>query len=666
MASPSRRLGRERTRQTDGKEASRARERVVVVVVVVVVVLVVATTMRSLFSTTADARCASSSSSSSSKSCASKKSSLRTARSGAPTSTRDGVSPSRGRRRRRVSSASSGDWNSQMRNAEDERVGVLLLNLGGPETVDDVEPFLFNLFADPDIIRLPSASSSPRLLKRFFFCLLSVRVGRILALATRSFATKKKEAVVLRVFFVRVVAVVNEDNNNNDKVFFGRDARDAKSGVSLLSFSLKCFSTDPSYVFSPSSLRLRTNESNETDGLQFLQQFVATLVSKSRAPKSKEAYESIGGGSPLRRITDEQSEALKKSLVSKGLTNVKTYVGMRYWKPFTEEAIENIKRDRITRLVVLPLYPQFSISTSGSSLRLLEKIFREDPILSAGVLQHTVIPSWYSRPGYVSSMAKLIKNTLESDAFKDAPDKPVVFFSAHGVPTSYVSEGGDPYKDEMEECVKLITNELKKIGCEGYKHVLAYQSRVGPVEWLKPYTDDTIRALGNKGVKAMCAVPVSFVSEHIETLEEIDQEYRELAEENGIEYWGRVPALDCDEVFIDDLANAVVEALPANAVAALSDITTNISNNANLASNMDGSEIVPSKSSVEELLSVYDNLDLRIPTREFMYEADDVLPFVAVAAFCLFLGIQVRLGMEGIFVPGGGIIPSDVPPILFQ
>ena len=178
-----RRLGRERTRQTDGKGASRARARVVVVVVVVVV-LVVATTMRSLFSTTAksslascsykaDARCASSSSSSS-KSCASKKSSLRTAKSGAPTSTRDGVSPSRGRRRRRVSSASSGDWNSQMRNAEDERVGVLLLNLGGPETVDDVEPFLFNLFADPDIIRLPSASSSPRLLKRFFFFVSSL------------------------------------------------------------------------------------------------------------------------------------------------------------------------------------------------------------------------------------------------------------------------------------------------------------------------------------------------------------------------------------------------------------------------------------------------------------------------------------------------------------
>jgi hypothetical protein len=121
-------------------------------------------------------------------------------------------------------------------------------------------------------------------------------------------------------------------------------------------------------------------------------------------------------------------------------------------------------------------------------------------------------------------------------------------------------------------------------------------------------------------------------------------------------------------VFIDDLANAVVEALPASTAAALSNITTNKNTNskATLATNPDGSEIVPSKSSIEELLSVYDNLDLRIPTREFTYEADDVLPFVAVAAFCLFLGIQVRLGMEGIFVPGGGIIPSDTAPILFQ
>jgi len=428
---------------------------------------------------------------------------------------------------------------------ESERVGVLLLNLGGPETLDDVEPFLYNLFRDPDIIRLPRQ-------------------------------------------------------------------------------------------------------------LQFLQTIVASVISKSRAPKSRKAYASIGGGSPLRRITNEQKNALKAAIRRKGFESCECYVGMRYWKPFTEDAIEEIKRDRITRLVVLPLYPQFSISTSGSSLRLLEEIFREDDVLKRLNMQHTVIPSWYSRPGYVRSMAKMIKKTLESEAFVDAPEKPVVFFSAHGVPTSYVLEGGDPYKDEMEECVKLITDELKMIGCEGYKHVLAYQSRVGPVEWLKPYTDDTIRALGDQGTKALCAVPVSFVSEHIETLEEMDQEYRELAEESGIEYWGRVPALDCDEIFIDDLADAVVEALPSSTT------TTSQSQSSKNTTTSTTKEIVPSKTSVDEILSAYDSKDLTIPTREFTYETDDVLPFIAVSAFCLFLGIQVRLGIEGIFAPGAGIVPDGL------
>lgn len=148
----------------------------------------------------------------------------------------------------------------------DDKIGVLLLNLGGPETLDDVQPFLFNLFADPDIIRLPR--------------------------------------------------------------LFG-----------------------------------------------FLQKPLAQFVSVLRAPKSKEGYASIGGGSPLRRMTDAQAEELRKCLWEKNVP-ANVYVGMRYWHPFTEEAIEQIKRDGITKLVVLPLYPQFSISTSGSSLRLLESIFR--------------------------------------------------------------------------------------------------------------------------------------------------------------------------------------------------------------------------------------------------------------------------------------------------
>lgn len=141
------------------------------------------------------------------------------------------------------------------------------------------------------------------------------------------------------------------------------------------------------------------------------------------------------------------------------------------------------------------------------------------------------------------------------------PEEIEIFFSAHGVPKSYVSQVGDPYKEEMEECVQLIMTELQNRNVTNH-HTLAYQSRVGPVEWLKPYTDETIRELGEQGIKGMLAVPISFVSEHIETLEEIDMQYKELAYESGIQQWRRVPALNTNPAFIDDLAEAVLEALP--------------------------------------------------------------------------------------------------------
>lgn len=289
--------------------------------------------------------------------------------------------------------------------------------------------------------------------------------------------------------------------------------------------------------------------------VRFLQPIIATAISTLRAPKSAEGYKAIGGGSPLRKITQDQADALAESLRAKG-QNAEVYVAMRYWHPYTEEALEQVKRDGITRLVILPLYPQFSISTSGSSLRLLEKMFKEDPQLRG--LKHTVIPSWYQRKGYVQAMADLI--TQELGKF-DKTNEVEIFFSAHGVPKSYVEEAGDPYKEEMEECVALIMNELRRRGVLNH-HTLAYQSRVGPAEWLKPYTDDSIRELGQQGVRRLLAVPISFVSEHIETLEEIDMEYRELAEESGVEHWGRVPALNTNAAFIDDLADAVLEALP--------------------------------------------------------------------------------------------------------
>lgn len=136
-----------------------------------------------------------------------------------------------------------------------------------------------------------------------------------------------------------------------------------------------------------------------------------------------------------------------------------------------------VKRDKVTRLVILPLYPQFSISTSGSSLRLIQEIFEQDKDLKD--LKHTVIPSWYQRPGYVTAMADLIQRQLTS--FPHAPSVQL-FFSAHGVPLSYVEEAGDPYREEMQECIKLIMQELQRRGINN-PHTLAYQSRVGPVSY---------------------------------------------------------------------------------------------------------------------------------------------------------------------------------------
>ncbi len=320
------------------------------------------------------------------------------------------------------------------------RVGVLLLNLGGPEKLEDVRPFLFNLFSDPEIIRLP---------------------------------------------------------------------------------------------------------------FPWLQKPLAWFIATSREKKSQENYKHIGGGSPLRRITDEQAVALQGKLLEKGL-DVKMYVGMRYWYPFTEEAIAQIKHDGITRLVILPLYPQFSISTSGSSFRLLEQIWQADPSLHE--IDYTVIQSWYDRAGYLRAMADLISQELDQTP---NPEKVHIFFSAHGVPQSYVEEAGDPYQHEIEECTRKIIKTLNRSN----EHTLAYQSRVGPVEWLKPYTEDAIPELAQKGVNDLLVVPISFVSEHIETLQEIDMEYRELAQESGIHHFYRVPALNTHPVFIEDLADLVIESL---------------------------------------------------------------------------------------------------------
>ena len=303
-----------------------------------------------------------------------------------------------------------------------------------------------------------------------------------------------------------------------------------------------------------------------------LQPLIATFVSKRRAPKSREAYESIGGGSPILKYSNEQARLIAESIQERYGMAVKTYIGMRYWYPFTEEALEQIQKDQIEALVILPLYPQFSISTSGSSLRVLQEEFSKNADKYQNMV-HTVVPSWYDRPGYVQAMVDLLMEQLdlftpeqlhEQQQAGNGQLKPRhVLFSAHGVPASYI-EAGDPYQTQMEECVEKISAQLP----DDVQVHLSYQSRVGPIEWLRPYTDDVLPNLGEQGVKNLVVVPISFVSEHIETLEEIDIEYRELAEESGITNWKRCPALNTYQGFVDDMADLVVEALaePAQTV----------------------------------------------------------------------------------------------------
>ena len=236
-----------------------------------------------------------------------------------------------------------------------------------------------------------------------------------------------------------------------------------------------------------------------------LQNLIASFIAKRRAPKSRAAYASIGGGSPILQYTNAQAKLLSESFETKYGMPIKTYVGMRYWKPYTEEALEAIRNDQIKALVILPLYPQFSISTSGSSLRVLQEDFSK-AASKYGDMVHTVVPSWYDRPGYVKAVANLIQGELDSfteeeksKAKEKSPDLSSmhVLFSAHGVPKTYI-EAGDPYQRQMEECVDGIkkklyeTNDPKDLTIH-----LSYQSRVGPIEWLRPVSSDAFIFLSN-------------------------------------------------------------------------------------------------------------------------------------------------------------------------
>ena len=276
-------------------------------------------------------------------------------------------------------------------------------------------------------------------------------------------------------------------------------------------------------------------------GPAFLQKPIARFISRKRAPKSSKTYELIGGGSPLGKTTADQAAALEKLLDAEG--SYKIAVAMRYWHPRAVQTIKDMQLTGINRIIALPLYPHYSIATSGSSLEDLRKV--NSATLSPCEIAE--INSWQTQPLYIEALAEGIRQTLEIFDSR----KVQVVYSAHSLPVKFIQEG-DPYVEHLKEtiaAVEKITNAPGKI---------CYQSRSGPVEWLTPSTPDMLEQLAREGCRNILMVPISFVSDHVETLYEVDMLYREMAEKLGMRL-ERAPSLNLNPTFIEALKELVLE-----------------------------------------------------------------------------------------------------------
>lgn len=268
---------------------------------------------------------------------------------------------------------------------------------------------------------------------------------------------------------------------------------------------------------------------------------LAWWIARVRSGRVIPHYRAIGGRSPLLEITLAQASALEEMLGGPegGYT---VQVAMRYWRPRAAEAAAAIRASGARRLVVLPLYPHYCRATTGSSLGDLDRALAAAGL---GDLPRAVVRSWHDFPAYVEALAEAV-----GEALADAPGA-TILFSAHGVPVRIVEEG-DPYLDQVQGTVAAVMEHF-----QGVPHRLAFQSRTGPVRWLEPSVTDALEELGGQGVRDLVVVPVSFVSDHIETLHEIDVQYRELALGKGISGFRRAPSLNTRPAFIRALAELV-------------------------------------------------------------------------------------------------------------
>ncbi|MDQ3126216.1 MAG: ferrochelatase [Pseudomonadota bacterium] len=272
---------------------------------------------------------------------------------------------------------------------------------------------------------------------------------------------------------------------------------------------------------------------------------LARLISSRREASAQANYALMGGGSPLLPETCRQAGALAEVLA--GLLpgdEVRTFITMRYWSPLTEQTAAEVAAFAPDEIVLLPLYPQFSTTTTQSSLKAWSETY-------AGRGVSRTVCCYPEAPGWIEAQADGVRTELA-----EAGDRPVrVLFSAHGIPESLIAKKGDPYQEQIESTCAAIAAIA---GLTDWS--ICYQSRVGPMKWLGPSTPEAIAQAGRDGVGVVVA-PVAFVSEHIETLVELDIEYAELAHSLGVAPYLRSPAVGVAAPFIETLADAVVEAL---------------------------------------------------------------------------------------------------------
>jgi len=271
------------------------------------------------------------------------------------------------------------------------------------------------------------------------------------------------------------------------------------------------------------------------------QKSLARFVSKKRAPKVQKEYELIGGKSPINKWTALQRSMLEERL-KKIDSSIDVLIAMRYWKPLTSETAALVEQEDYDSIILLPLYPHFSVSTTGSSFNEWKRVFKGDDS-KVKYIQH-----YYDHPLYIKALNERIDGSLlkfPSEVRKDVQ----LVFSAHGTPVSYVKKG-DPYSGHIKRTIELVMQQRNY--SHPYHH--CFQSKVGPAKWLEPATDKMIEELAAAGKKHMLIIPISFVSDHVETAYELDIEYRHVADKNNIENYIVMEGLNASPTFIDALA----------------------------------------------------------------------------------------------------------------